>query len=623
MSEPEKLAIIPLLPIKNAVLFPHMLLPLSIGRPSSVAAVERAMAGEEKHIVIVAQRDASVNEPGQQDLFTVGTNAVIKKLGRRPDGVIELVVQGLERVTIVTVEEVRETMQARVRTLPAPSDTGDEVEALRRAVLDIAQQAIAMTQVQAPEELARLILVHEDPARLVYMLGSVLSLDVEKEQALLEASTRLDALRLMHTYLSHEVHVLALRNKIVSEAETEISKEQREYMLRQQLRAIQQELGEQGPEQAESEQLRDRLAQADLSEEVRKQAERELKRLQKLPPAAPDYHVIRSYLELVVDLPWRKRSPETIDIVRARAVLDEDHYDLKEVKERILEQLGVLKMNPQAKAPILCFAGPPGTGKTSLGQSIARAMGRRFERMSLGGLHDEAELRGHRRTYIGAMPGRIIEAIRRAGVNNPLLMLDEVDKLGQDFRGDPASALLEILDPEQNKNFHDNYLDMPFDLSKVFFITTANTFETIPRPLLDRMEVLTLSGYSEEEKCQIARRYLIPRQMQDSGLTSAQFGITSDALRKVVECYTREAGLRQLERAIGRLAHKAALSFAEGKSEPVSVRPEDLSDLLGPERFFLEQARDVLPPGVAVGLAWTETGGDVLYVEGTLLPDGQ
>ena len=623
MTDPEKLAPIPLLPIKNAVLFPHMLLPLSIGRPSSVAAVERAMAGEEKYIVIAAQRDASVDDPRQQDLFTVGTKGVIKKLGRRPDGVIELVVLGLERVTIVKLEEMRGAMQARVQTLPAPSDSGDEVEALRLAVLEIAQQAIALTQAQAPEELARLILVHEDPTRLVYMLGSVLSLDVEKEQALLEAPTRLDALRLMHTYLSHEVQVLALRNKIVSEAETEISKEQREYMLRQQMRAIQQELGEQGPEQAESELLRDRLAQADLPEEVRKQAERELKRLQKLPPAAPDYHVIRSYLELVVDLPWRKRSPEAIDIARARAVLDEDHFDLKDVKERILEQLGVLKMNPQAKAPILCFAGPPGTGKTSLGQSIARAMGRKFERMSLGGLHDEAELRGHRRTYIGAMPGRIIEAIRRAGVNNPLLMLDEVDKLGQDFRGDPASALLEILDPEQNKNFHDNYLDLPFDLSKVFFITTANTFETIPRPLLDRMEVLTLSGYSEEEKCEIARRYLIPRQMQDSGLTSAQFTITSEALRKVVECYTREAGLRQLERAIGRLAHKAALCFAEGKSEPVTVLPEALSDMLGPERFFLEQARDVLPPGVAVGLAWTETGGDVLYVEGTLLPEGE
>jgi ATP-dependent Lon protease len=324
-----------------------------------------------------------------------------------------------------------------------------------------------------------------------------------------------------------------------------------------------------------------------------------------------------------LELPWHKRSEEAIDIARARKVLDDDHYDLKEVKERILEQLGVLKMNPQAKAPILCFVGPPGTGKTSLGQSIARAMGRKFERMSLGGLHDEAELRGHRRTYVGAIPGRIIEAIRRAGVNNPLLMLDEVDKLGQDFRGDPASALLEVLDPEQNKNFHDNYLDLPFDLSKVFFITTANTFDTIPRPLLDRMEVLTLSGYSEEEKMEISWRYLVPRQLHESGLTSAQLVITPDALRKIIERYTREAGLRQLERAIGRLAHKAALHFAEGHTEPVTVRPEDLAEMLGPERFFLEQARDVLSPGVATGLAWTETGGDVLYVEAALLPEGR
>src|SRR5579871_187386 len=624
MTDADKTLTIPLLPIKNTVLFPYMLLPLSVGRPSSLASVERAMTGEEKHIVVVAQRDVSVDDPRQQDLFGVGTSAVIKKLGRRVDGAIELVVQGLDRVSILKVEEASLGLQARVQTLPRLEDTGDEVEALRRAVLELAQQAIALMQVQAPEEIARLIQVHEDPTRLVYLLGSMLSLEVEQEQALLEAPTRLAALRLMHTCLSHEVHVLALRNKIVSEAETEISKEQREYMLRQQLRAIQQELGEQGPEQAESELLRDRVTQADLPEDARKQSDRELKRLQKLPPAAQDYHVIRSYLELIVDLPWRKRSPDVIDISRARAILDEDHYDLKEVKERILEQLGVLKMNPQAKAPILCFAGPPGTGKTSLGQSIAHAMGRKFERMSLGGLHDEAELRGHRRTYIGAMPGRIIEAIRRAGVNNPLLMLDEVDKLGQDFRGDPASALLEILDPEQNKNFHDNYLDLPFDLSKVFFITTANTFETIPRPLLDRMEVLTLSGYSEEEKCEIARRYLIPRQLRDSGLTSAQLVITSDALRRVVEGYTREAGLRQLERAIGRLAHKAALRFAEGRANDiVTVKPEDLPDMLGPERFFLEQVRQTLPPGVAVGLAWTETGGDVLYVEATLLPDGK
>jgi len=623
MSDQDEIRTIPLLPIKNTVLFPHLLLPLSIGRPGSAAAVAQAMAGEEKQIVIVAQRDASVDEPGQKDLFPVGTIAVIKKMGRRPDAVIEMVVHGIERVAIVKVEERSGALQAKVRKVPLADDGSAEVEALLRAVLDLAQQAITLAQPQATAEMARLMLGHDDPLKLVYLLGSVLNLEVEKEQALLEAPTRLDALRLMHTYLSHEVQVLALRNKIASEAETEISKEQREYLLRQQMRAIQQELGEEGPEQAESALLRDRLAQADLPDEVRKEADRELKRLQKLPPAAPDYHVIRSYLELVLDLPWRKRSEESIEIARARQVLDDDHYDLKEVKERILEQLGVLKMNPQAKAPILCFVGPPGTGKTSLGQSIARAMGRKFERMSLGGLHDEAELRGHRRTYIGAMPGRIIEAIRKSGVNNPLLMLDEVDKLGQDFRGDPASALLEVLDPEQNKNFHDNYLDLPFDLSKVFFITTANNFDTIPRPLLDRMEVLTLSGYSEEEKTEIARRYLIPRQMSESGLTSAQFAIAPDALRRVIERYTREAGLRQLERAIGRLAHKAALHFAESKTDPVAVGADDLADLLGPERFFLEQARNEMTPGVATGLAWTETGGDVLYVEAALLPESR
>jgi ATP-dependent Lon protease len=621
MSDQDEVRTIPLLPIKNTVLFPHLLLPLSIGRPSSTAAVAQAMAGEEKQIVIVTQRDASVDDPRQKDLFAMGTNAVIKKMVRRPDGVIEMVVHGIERVAIVRVEEKGGSLQATVRKAPFGEDGGAEVEALLRAVLDLAQEAISLAQPQATADMARLMLNHDDPMRMVYLLGSVLNLDVEKEQALLEAPTRLGALRLMHTYLSHEVQVLALRNKIASEAETEISKEQREYMLRQQMRAIQQELGEQSPDQAEAELLRERLAQADLPEEVRKEAERELKRLQKLPPAAPDYHVIRSYLELVLDLPWHKRSEEVIEIARARQVLNDDHYDLKEVKERILEQLGVLKMNPQAKAPILCFVGPPGTGKTSLGQSIARAMGRKFERMSLGGLHDEAELRGHRRTYIGAMPGRIIEAIRKAGVNNPLLMLDEVDKLGQDFRGDPASALLEILDPEQNKNFHDNYLDLPFDLSKVFFITTANNFDTIPRPLLDRMEVLTLSGYSEEEKTEIAHRYLIPRQMSEAGLTSAQFVMTPEALRRVIERYTREAGLRQLERAIGRLAHKAALHFAEGKTEPVAVAAEDLAEMLGPERFFLEQARDELSPGVATGLAWTETGGDVLYVEAALLPE--
>jgi ATP-dependent Lon protease len=402
-----------------------------------------------------------------------------------------------------------------------------------------------------------------------------------------------------------------------------MSKEQRDYLLRQQMRAIQQELGEQGGEKAEAQQLRERLEKANLPEDILKEATRELDRLEKLPPGAPDYNVIRTYLDYVLELPWKTSTEDSLDIARARQVLDEDHFGLKDVKERILEHLGVLKLNPNAKAPILCFVGPPGVGKTSLGQSIARSLGRKFERMSLGGLHDEAELRGHRRTYIGALPGRVIQAMRRAGANNPVLMLDEVDKLGHDFRGDPAHALLEILDPEQNKTFRDNYLDLPFDLSKVLFVTTANALDTIPRPLLDRMEILRLAGYSEEEKLEIAKRYLIPKQLKETGLTAEQCVLPDETVRKIISGYTREAGLRRLERAIGRVTRKVALKFAEGSTGPFTVTLAELEEMLGPEPFNQEEARRDLPPGVATGLAWTETGGDVLYIEGTLLPDGK
>jgi ATP-dependent Lon protease len=487
----------------------------------------------------------------------------------------------------------------------------------------LAVRALALTQPQAADRLSQLIADAKDSLRLVYTLAPMFSLELEKEQALLEAPAVADCLRLMHSYLAQELQVLELRSKIANEAQSEMSREQREYLLRQQLRAIQKELGGENPEQSEIELLRDRLEKADLPEEVRKEAERELGKLEKLPPAAPDYHVTRTYLEFLLELPWKKSTEDVLDISRARQILDEDHYDLREVKERILEQLGVLKLNPTAKSPILCFVGPPGVGKTSLGQSIARALSRKFERFSLGGLHDEAELRGHRRTYIGALPGRIIQAIRRAGVNNPVLMLDEVDKLGRDFRGDPAAALLEILDPEQNRTFRDNYLDLPFDLSKVFFITTGNALDTIPQPLLDRMELLRLAGYSEEEKIEIAKRYLIPRQLKETGLKPEDCVITEDALRSIIALYTREAGVRQLERTIGRIARKVALRHAEGNREPVTVTREDLTTWLGPRRFSLEQTRRQLPPGVATGLAWTETGGDVLYVEAILLPNGR
>jgi ATP-dependent Lon protease len=586
-----------------------------------VNALQAAAVSEQKEVFIVAQKDHGVESPKQDDFYPVGTKAIIKKFARGKGEALNVALQGIERGVLIRLDQTEPFLQAKVRLIGVPQDKNTEVEALQRTVVELATRVFSLAQ---PEgfDLSQLFQNPEDPMQLVYMLGSILNLQLDQEQALLEANTVADALRLTHAYLSHEIQVLELRNKIAKEAQSEMSKDQREYLLRQQLRAIQQELGEKNPEESEAQMLEERLKEADLPEDVRKEADRELSRLRRLPPAAPDFHVIRSYLELLLELPWNKETADSIEIDKARRVLDEDHYDLKEIKERMLEHLGVLKLNPNAKAPILCFVGPPGVGKTSLGQSIARAIGRKFERMSLGGMHDEAELRGHRRTYVGALPGSILRVIRRAGVKNPVLMLDEVDKLGRDFRGDPAAALLEILDPEQNKTFRDNYLDLPFDLSHVFFITTANTLDTIPQPLLDRMEILRLSGYSEEEKVQIARRYLVPRQLNETGLNSDQLKIGEDALRHLISGYTREAGVRQLERTIGRVARKTALLFAEGKTDPVTVTPENVSEILGPERFFQEQARKELPPGVATGLAWTEAGGDVLYVEATLLPEG-
>ena len=555
MPEQDNIQILPLVPLKNSVLYPNLLMPLSVGRAASLAAVEAALATEEKEIVVVAQRDPSVDEPRQEDLYSIGTKAVIRKMSRPSGELMEVLVIGMERVVILKLEDGEPFTRARVRSYPVPDENNSETEALHRALVDLAVKAVSLAQPQhATQDMTRMIAQNEDALRLVYLLASMFSFELSKEQGILEAPARSDALRLMHAYLSHEVEVLELRNKIANSAKSEMGKEQRDYLLRQQMRAIQQELGEKSSDQAENDLLREQLEKADLPEDVRKEATRELGRLERIPAGQPEHQVIRSYLELILELPWKKASEDTLDIANARRVLDDDHFGLKEVKERILEHLGVLRLNPEAKAPILCFVGPPGVGKTSLGQSIARAMGRKFERASLGGLHDEAELRGHRRTYIGAMPGRLIQAIRRAGANNPVIMLDEVDKLGRDFRGDPAAALLEILDPEQNKNFRDNYLDLAFDLSKVFFVTTANTLDTIPRPLLDRMEILRLSGYSEEEKMQIARRYLIPRQLKQTGVTAERMEFTDDGLGIIIRGYTREAGLRRLEQAIGRVA---------------------------------------------------------------------
>jgi len=623
MSEQTVVYTLPVLPLKSAVLFPYLMMPLSAGRAKSIAAVEAALASESKEIAVFMQRDPDQDAPAGGDLHAIGTKAVIRKVNRASEEHLELMVLGMERIALLKLDDSDPFLKARVTPLPLPEDKGDEVEALQSALVEIAGEALTLAQPNAPQELRGLLAANEDPLRLAFVLASMFSLESEKAQALLEAPTRLEALRIMHAYLTHEVQVLELKNKINTEARSEMTKEQRDYLLRQQMRAIQQELGDKGGEQAEAEQLRERLEKADLPEDILKEATRELDRLTKLPPGAPDYNVIRTYLDYVLELPWKKSTEDALDIARARQVLDEDHFGLKDVKERILEHLGVLKLNPNAKAPILCFVGAPGVGKTSLGQSIARALGRKFERMSLGGLHDEAELRGHRRTYIGALPGRLIQAIRRAGAKNPVLMLDEIDKLGRDFRGDPAHALLEILDPEQNKSFRDNYLDLPFDLSKVMFVMTANSLDTIPQPLLDRMEVLRLSGYSEEEKLAIAKKYLIPKQLKETGVTAEQCTLPDETVKKIISGYTREAGLRGLERAIGRVARKLALRFAEGASECVTVKPEDLAEMLGPERFNQEEARRELPPGVATGLAWTETGGDVLYIEGTLLPDGK
>jgi ATP-dependent Lon protease len=626
MAEKEiQISTLPLLPLKNSVLFPGLLMPLSVGRAASMAAVEKALATEEKEIVVVAQRDPNVDTPGPSDLYTIGTRGVIRKFGRAK-GQLEVLVYGTERVVIVKADEENGHMMARVRSLPLPDDSSRETEALTLSIIEMGTKFVGLVQSagQTPQELARMFTTQEDPLRLAYMLASLMNLETSREQALLEAPMRLEALRMIHGWLSHEVEVLELRNKIAEEARGEMSREQREYILRQQKRAIEQELGEKNPDQGEVEELKEKLAKADLPEDVRKEAERELSRLEKMPSAQPEHNVIRTWLDYVLELPWKTRSDDNLDIKRARQVLDEDHFGIQKVKERILEHLAVLKLNPEAKAPILCFVGAPGVGKTSLGQSISRALNRKFERMSLGGLHDEAELRGHRRTYIGALPGRLIQAMRRAGANNPVLMLDEVDKLGRDFRGDPASALLEVLDPEQNKTFRDNYLDLPFDLSKVLFITTANTLDTIPAPLLDRMEILRLSGYSEEEKMQIARRFLLPRQLAQAGIKAEQFDLPDDTLRKIIASYTREAGVRRLEQTIGRVIRRTALKFVEGgDTAHVTVTPDDVVEILGPEPVLPEQARKELPPGVATGLAWTETGGDVLYIEATLLPNGK
>jgi ATP-dependent Lon protease len=616
---------VPILALQNINLFPETVVPLGVGRPRSVSAVESALSTPEKLLGCITVRPDSADDTDTKssDLYDVGTLTIIKRMERLPDA-MRILVQGTERFRVVEWKQEDPHLRATIEILPEPRIVDSEqVEAAKRNVQQMIQEALALLP-NIPTEVRIAVLSSVEPVRLAYFLGSILTLGVEEEQKMLEANTADELLRLAHNNLARELEILQLRSKIASEAQTEMDKAQRDYILRQQMRAIQKELGEdETGEAAEAELLRERLEKAALPEEVRTEADRELKRLERLPPAAPDYHVIRTYLEFILELPWLKSSEHKLDLVEARQILDEDHYGLEDVKERILEFLAVIKLRPDTKSPILLFVGPPGVGKTSLGRSIARALGRQFERMSLGGVRDEAELRGHRRTYIGAMPGRIIQSIRRAGVNNPVLMLDEIDKLGNDYRGDPAAALLEILDPQQNNSFRDHYLDLPFDLSRIFFIATANQLGPIPPPLRDRMEMIRLAGYSDREKLEIARRYLIPRQTGENGLNAAQLKIEDDAVELIASRYTREAGVRQMERNIGSVARKVALKIAQAQAETVSVTASDIREYLGPPRFYPEQARKELPAGVATGMAWTEMGGEVLFIEATLLPGGR
>lgn len=611
----------PVLPLKSTVLFPHILMPVAVGRPLSVAAVEAALATEDKLLIAAVQRDPQTTQPDLQDLYPTATLAVVKRVIQRQENILQLVLQGVERVELQHMSASDPYLRVSATSLPALEDPSPEATALFRNVQALVHKAVKYLET-VPEDMVNLLIHTVEPLKLAHLVITVLNLDTEQEMELLTTTSLCELLQRVSEHLSREVQVLELRQKIAGETQVELDKAQREYVLRQQLRQIKKELGE-DDEQDDAEMFRQRLETTQLTDEVRKELEREITRLQRLTPMAPDYQVLRGYLEFALELPWTNVTIDQLDLTNAQHILNEDHFGLEDIKDRIIEHLAVMQLKPEAKSPILCFVGPPGVGKTSLGHSIARALGRRFERFSLGGVHDEAELRGHRRTYIGALPGRILQAIRRAGVRNPVLMLDEVDKLGRDFRGDPAAALLEILDPAQNHTFRDHYLDLPFDLSHVFFICTANTLETIPGPLLDRLEIMTLAGYSEEEKLEIARRYLLPRQTSDNGLQPEQLLLPEATLRTMISRYTHEAGVRQLERTIGQVARKIARKVAMKEPLKERIGAEELDALLGPETHPFEEARQDLPPGVAAGLAVTPAGGDVLYVEAQLLSGGK
>jgi ATP-dependent Lon protease len=615
LEVPEEL---PVLPLKETVVFPQSMTPLAIGQERSVKLVEDAVDGK-RLLALVTVRNEDAEQPGWDDLYDVGTAAVIHKMIRVPDGTLRILVQGIQRIRVERRLHDEPYLVGQFAEVADEEDESPEVQALTRNVQTLFGRVIASVP-YLPDELELAAANVDDPSALSYLVASTLRIKTDEKQHLLELTDVKARLRELSVILNRELEVVELGSKIQSQVQSEMEKGQREYFLRQQLKAIQDELGEGDAEQAEVNELRDRLAELELPEDVRKAADRELARLEKLPSAAAEYGVIRTYLDWIATLPWNRTTQDNLDLDRARRVLDEDHFDLEKVKQRIIEHLAVSKLRNDASGQILCFVGPPGVGKTSLGQSIARTLERKFVRISVGGVRDEAEIRGHRRTYIGAMPGTIIRAIRDAESTNPVMLIDEIDKMGADFRGDPASAMLEVLDPEQNKGFRDHYLDLPYDLSKVLFICTANQLETIPPPLLDRMDVIHLSGYTEEEKFGIARKYLVPKQLKAHGLDPEQVSITDKALKLVAREYTREAGVRNLERRIADLCRKAALEVAEGKTTKIRIDEKRVRKYLGPRRFSGEVRKRTSDPGVATGLAVTAVGGDILFIEATAYP---
>jgi len=611
---------LPLLPVRDITIFNYMILPLFVGREKSVQAVDAAL-NKDRYILICAQKDEKVDEPTLDDIYHTGTVAMIMRMLKMPDGRLKVLIQGIQRARIKEVVREDPFYEVKVDLIEEKDITeyGPEVEALVRAAREQSEKILSLKGIDAAEIMAVLNSVDE-PGRLADLIASNLRMKPEEAQKILECEDPVERLKLVNEKLAKEVEVATMQAKIQNMAREGMDKAQREFFLREQLKAIKRELGEGADEQEELEELRKALKKAGLPTKIMKEAEKQLRRLESMHPDSSEATVIRTYLDWLAELPWKKVSKDRLDIKEAEKILNEDHYDLEKVKERILEYLSVRKLNPQMKGPILCFVGPPGVGKTSLGRSIARALNRKFVRMSLGGMKDEAEIRGHRRTYIGSMPGRIIQGIKEAGTKNPVFMLDEIDKVGTDFRGDPSSALLEVLDPEQNNSFTDHYLNVPFDLSKVMFICTANMLDTIPPALLDRMEVIRIPGYTEQEKVKIAQQYLLPRQINENGLKPEQIQISASTLLKVIREYTREAGLRNLERELGTICRKVARKIAEGQKGPFRITSQNLHKYLGAPKYLSEEKESNLPPGIALGLAWTPFGGEVLNIEVSVLP---